>query len=69
MTVRTEIIDEDDVWEGIPVANGVGIMFCPNDACKAPHIVLFDEDANPIIHVAVPDEFLLALEKILNRVN
>ena len=48
------MMDEDEILETTPVANGACVIRCTDPQCGRPHIVFFDENNRPLFQFAVP---------------
>ncbi len=55
---------EDDLEE-VPEADGVRVYLCSN--CNRPHVVLFDDDWEPIIQFVIPDGFVEELSRMMSK--
>ena len=59
-------LDEDAILD-TPVAEGAAVFFCPNPQCNQPHLLLMDEDNQPMAHFVVEDDFFAELAAAMQR--
>ena len=45
-----------------PIANGAGVFFCPDPNCHNPHLILLDDDGEPMAHFVIGPEFYAELQ-------
>jgi hypothetical protein len=65
MNTTKEFSDEEIL--STPVADGAAIFFCPNPDCNLPHVLMIDEDGDPIAHYVIDDDFFTALTAAMQR--
>lgn len=65
--MNTERSFSEDEILAAPVADGAAIFFCPNPDCNLPHMLLVDDDGDPIAHYVVDDDFFAALTAAMQR--
>jgi len=58
---------DDDAILATPVAEGAAVFFCPNPGCNQPHILLLDEDNEPMAHFVIGDDFFAELAAAMQR--
>lgn len=57
----------EDVILNTPIAEGVAVFFCPSPDCNRPHLLLLDEDDQPMAHFVVGDDFFTELSTAMQR--
>ena len=59
-------LNYDDL-DDVPIAAGGGVFFCPDPTCNNPHIVLVDDDAEPMAHYIVGPKFYAELKTAMEQ--
>jgi len=49
------------IWN-TPVAHGGGVFFCPDPKCHHPHMLLVDDNNEPMAHFIIGPEFYAELQ-------
>jgi hypothetical protein len=57
----------DEIIMTTPIAEGAAVFFCPNPDCNQPHLLLLDEDDQPMAHFVIADDFFQELVNAMQR--
>lgn len=59
----------DDQILDTPIADGVGIIPCPDPECRLIHLMLIDEDGEPIAQCTIDPEMFEVLRAAMAKID